>query len=269
MDVSELTKKAVWLRREVLRSIYESKRGHIGGTYSCAELLVALYYGGILRFYPEHPRHELRDRFICKGQPSLALYHIWVDLGILERSRLEEYGTDGSRLGAELNIDTPGAEYDTGSLGNLLGVGAGMALAAKLDNKSYKTVVLMGDGECDEGSVWEAAMFASRQELNNMVAIVDRNHLSVMDYVEEDKSGSLEDKFRVCGWECEVIDGHNFDHIFDAFSRMGNNVKPFAIIADTIKGKGVSFMENEFKWHHSVPGQQEYDRAMQELGTVL
>ncbi len=269
MDVAELKKKASWLRREVLRSIYEGKRGHIGGTYSCVELLVALYYGGILRIYPEQPRHELRDRFVCKGQPSLALYHIWVDLGILESSRLDEYGKDGSRLGAELNIDTPGAEYDTGSLGNLLGVGAGMALAAKLDNKEYKTVVLMGDGECDEGSVWEAAMFASRQELKNIVAIVDRNHLSVMDYVEEDKSGRLEDKFRACGWECEVVNGHCFEDIFEAFSKSDGSVQPFAIIADTIKGKGVSFMENKFKWHHSVPGQQEYERAMHELGSVL
>lgn len=268
MDVN-IQKKAAQLRIKVLTAIYKSGSGHVGGAFSVIEILVALYYGGILRIKPKNPKFANRDRFICKGQASFALYTILVDLGFFDISLLKQYGKNGSCLGAELNIDTPGVEYNTGSLGNGLGIGAGMALAAKMDKRNYRVFVLMGDGECDEGSIWEAATFASQHQLNNLIGIVDRNRLSVTQFIEDDGfSGSLYDKFKACGWQCATINGHSFAEIFRVLNDLENIKRPLMIIANTIKGKGVSFMENAIKWHHSVPTKEEFELAMKELKTI-
>ena len=250
-----------------METVIETGKGHLGGTFSCIDILVALYYGGILRFDTKNPRWPERDRLVIgKGHACLAVYNILVDLGFFEAARLKEYGKNGSSLGGQLNINTPGVEYNTGSLGNALGIGAGIALAAKMDGKKYRAFALLGDGECQEGSIWESVMFASQQKLNNLICIIDRNRLSVTDVVEEDDgSGRLEDKFKTCGWKCLVIDGHSFEEIVSAFSGLDELEQPLVIIANTVKGKGVSFMENGVKWHHAIPTKEELEIARKEL----
>jgi transketolase len=262
-----LKKKATWVRRQVFEKVVQCKKGHLGGTYSCTDLLVGLYYGGFLKFNSADPKWVDRDRFLIgKGHACLALYYIWADLGFFDVSKLEEYGINGG-LGGQLDTSIPGAEHNTGSLGHALGIGAGMALAAKLDNKDYKTVALIGDAECDEGSIWESVMFSSRMGLNNLIGIIDRNRLSVTDVIEDDDgSGKIEDKFKACGWQCVVIDGHSFEEILVVFEQTKQQSLPLMIVANTVKGKGVSFMENGLKWHHSIPTDDEIKIARQELG---
>ncbi|MFH1387082.1 MAG: transketolase [bacterium] len=266
-NIDKLRNKAKRVRKEVLETIARTGKGHIGGTFSCMDILVALYYGDILKIDNKNQKWEGRDRFIIgKGHACLALYHIWVDLGILEKKRLDSYGQNGASLGGQLNLDTPGVEYNTGSLGHALGIGAGIALAAKMDKKKYKVFVLVGDGECSEGSIWESIMFISQLNLNNFVGIIDRNRLGVTASVEEENgSGRLEDKLKACGWEVKNINGHSFEESLAVFKGIGKLKRPLMVIADTIKGKGVSFMENGLKWHHSVPTKDELKLARKEL----
>ncbi|MFA4905604.1 MAG: transketolase [Candidatus Margulisiibacteriota bacterium] len=265
--IRDLENKAKIIRRRVLETVAATRLGHLGGTFSCTDILVALYYGRLLRFDPQNQKWEDRDRFVIgKGHACLALYHIWVDLGMLPASRLEGYGRNDSSLGGQLNIDTPGAEYNTGSLGHALGIGAGMALAARMDKKDYRSIVLIGDGECAEGSIWESIMFISQHKLTNFIGIIDRNRLGVTDVVEEDDgTGRMDDKIRACGWEVKKINGHSFEDIFDVFQNAGQLERPLMIIADTVKGKGVSFMENGVKWHYSIPKPEELEIARKEL----
>lgn len=270
MAEKELEKKARWVRLKVLDTIKTAGKGHIGGTFSCVELFVSLYYGGIINFKPNNPKWKKRDRFVIgKGHACLALYHIWADLGFFNKARIEEYGKNGGSLSGQLNLDTPGAEYNTGSLGHALGVGAGMALAAKIDGLDYKTVVLIGDGECDEGSIWESVAFANKHTLNNLICIIDRNRLMVTEMIKEDESEKLEDKIKAHGWKCITIDGHCFKEIFFAFKNLESLDTPLMIIADTVKGKGISFMENGIKWHHSVPTEEEFEKARAELSKEI
>ena len=260
-----LVTKANWVRRQVLKIAFETGKGHIGGTFSCTDLLVALYYGNILRIDAKHPRWSGRDRLVIgKGHACLAVYNILVDLGFIDESRLQEYGEDGSSLSGQLNIDTPGVEYNSGSLGHALGVGAGMALAAKMDGMNYRAFALLGDGECEEGSIWESAMFAGQNSLDNFIGIVDRNRLSVTGLVDKEKS-RLEERFSACGWDVNVIDGHSFKAILGALSDLDRLNGPYMVLADTVKGKGVSFMEDGVKWHHSIPTKEEYEVAIREL----
>jgi|TARA_B100001971_G_C18215314_1_gene553415 transketolase len=267
--LDELNKKANWLRLEVLKTAKKTggKGSHLGGTFSCIELLVALYYGNILKFDPSNPKWVDRYRFLIgKGHVHLALFHIWVDLGFIDNSLLDSYGKNGSLLGQQLNNKIPGSEYNTGSLGHVIGVGSGMALAAKLDKKNYYTISLVGDAECDEGSIWESVMFAGRNQLNNLITIVDRNWMSVMDILKEDDStGRLDEKFEACGWKSITINGHSFEDILSCFSDLEGLNKPLVIIADTIKGKGVSFMENDVSWHSGIPSNEEFDLAIRKL----
>ena len=217
MQAIDLEQKANWVRRQALRTAFETGTGHIGGTFSCSDILVALYYGGILRVDPKRPQWLNRDRLVVgKGHACPAIYHIFADLGFLHEARLQEYGSDGSSLGGQLNIDTPGVEYNSGSLGHALGVGAGIALAARMDGRDYRAFALLGDGECDEGSIWESAMFAHQHKLNNLIGIVDRNRLSVTAPIDPE-SAMLEQRFAACGWRVDVIDGHSFNEIIYAF----------------------------------------------------
>ncbi|MCU0666058.1 MAG: transketolase [Candidatus Omnitrophica bacterium] len=265
--INFLKMKANWVRKQVLESIMLAGKGHLGGTFSCIDILVGLYYAGILRVDPQHPRWEDRDRFVVgKGHACLAFYHIWIDLGFLDASELENFAKNKSKLGGQLNISTPGVEYNSGSLGHAVGIAAGMALAAKMNAKKYKTIFLIGDGESAEGSIWESAMFASKHKLNNLIGIIDRNRLSVTDVIEEDDgSGRLDCKFEACGWKAINIDGHCFPQILSAFDHLEQLQQPLIIIADTVKGKGVSFMENGIKWHHSIPSREEFELAKREL----
>ncbi len=267
--LNSLERRSKWVRLHVFESAVRAKKGHLGGTFSCTDLLVALYYGGIMKFDPKNLKWTERDRFLIgKGHACLALFHIWENLGMLDGSELANYGANGG-LGGQLDMSIPGAEHNTGSLGHVIGIGAGLAMAAKLDGRHSKTFAMIGDAECDEGSIWESIMFASEHGLSNLICIVDRNRLSVTDVVEDDRgSGKLEDKLRTCKWDCRVIDGHSFDAILGAFSNLDALDKPLMIIADTVKGKGVSFMENGIKWHHSIPTKEETLIARAELGGV-
>ncbi|MTV49687.1 transketolase [Heliobacillus mobilis] len=264
-----LEKKANWVRNQVLEMTASAKKGHIGGAFSAIDVLVALYYGGFLRFNPSEPAWEDRDRFILsKGHSTLALYVILADLGFTSWDAFKTYGQNGSFLGAHPDHAIPGIEVDSGSLGNGLGMGAGMALAAKMDQKPVRTVVLLGDGECYEGAIWEAVMFAGHHGLNNLIAIVDRNGQCVTDYTEDcNRLEPFTAKWEACGWEVLSIDGHSFAEIGQALDhgRNRSTQRPLLINAKTIKGKGVSFMEGALEWHHSVPNGEKLVRARREL----
>jgi transketolase len=270
MNVVELEQKARWVRRTVLDKIAECGKGHIGGTYSCVDLLVSLYYGEIMNVDPKNPKWEDRDRFfIGKGHACLALYSIFKDLGMISQETFDEYGVDGGRLGGQLDVSTPGVEYNTGSLGHVLGIAAGVALAAKLDSRDYRAYAIMGDAECYEGSIWEAMIFAGEHGLDKLVGIVDRNRLSVTDVMDDNFFNNITQKVRAFDWECYDIDGHSFPEITQALEAAKNADKPVMIIANTVKGKGVSFMENGIKWHHSVPTESEVLVAREELSVGL
>lgn len=268
--IYELKKKANWVRNQTLEMIASAGKGHIGGAFSCTDILVTLYYGKILRFDSSHQNWSERDRFILsKGHAGTALYTILADLGFFTVSELRKFGQRGCLLGAHPDNKIPGIEADTGALGHGLGIAAGLALSAKMDKKDYMTVVLLGDGECYEGSVWESAMFASHHRLKNLVAIVDRNSLCATDFTEDcNRLEPFCDKWKSFGWEVIVVDGHSFEELLTAFKdfRLRKGEQPLVIVAKTIKGKGVSFMENNPSWHHTVPKGKELEIARKELG---
>lgn len=267
MDTPKLTEKARWVRRQVLESVARSGKGHIGGTYSATDLFVAFYYGGILRFDPSNPRSPDRDRLLVgKGHACLALYAIFMDLGMITPKLFAEYGVDGGALGGQLDTSLPGVEYNTGSLGHALGVGAGMALAAKMSSKDYRVFTLLGDAECYEGSIWEGLIFAGQHKLNNLVAIIDRNRLSVTDTLGDDSFyQDFMQKLSAFGWEGRELNGHSMEELLAGFSSIRSSSKPVLVLANTIKGKGISFMENGIKWHHGVPNAEELAKARTEL----
>ena len=267
--IAELEAKANWVRREIVEMTVGLAGAHLAPSFSCTELLVSLYHGGILRFDPQNEYWEGRDRFILsKGQACLALYPILADLGFFPVSELRSFCKLGSRLGAHSESNVPGVEAFTGSLGHGLSIAAGMALAAKIDGKDYLTVALLGDGECQEGSVWEAAMFASHQHLDNLLVIVDRNTLQAIDFTERALAlNPLQEKWEAFGWEVRNTDGHAFDCILGTINdvRARHSGKPLAVIARTTKGKGVSFMENQPIWHYRTPNVEELEQARKEL----
>lgn len=267
--MAELKKKANWVRNQILEMSVRAGSGHVTSSFSCTELLVALYQGGILRFDPKNPKWEERDRFILsKGQSGIALYPVLADLGFFPLSELYKFAQKDSFLGVHAESSVPGIEAVTGSLGHGLGLAIGLALSARMDKKDYLIVTLLGDAECYEGSVWEAAMFAAHHELNNLIGIIDRNWMGVTDFTESSlRLNPFEEKWRSFGWDVSTIDGHSFAEIFSAMKDIRNrkSKKPYMIIAQTIKGKGVSFMENEKLWHYRVPVGEEIELARKEL----
>lgn len=267
--IKNLKKKANNVRRQILEMIVSAGKGHIGGSLSCTDILVTLYYGGVLRFDPSNKDCDRRDRFILsKGHSAAALYVILADLGYFDVSELKNYQREGCILRGHPDRNIPGVEADTGSLGHGLGIGAGLALSAKMDEKDFKTIVLIGDGECCEGSIWEAAMFASHHHLNSLIAIVDRNGCCSTDYMEDCLDiEPLDEKWRAFGWDVTVVDGHSFKEMLSVFENLHNRKtnKPFMIIANTIKGKGISFMEDNPEWHHAVPKGEQIEVAREEL----
>ena len=267
--IYKLRKKANWVRNQVLEMIASARKGHIGGAFSCTDILVTLYYGSVLRFNPSDKDWDKRDRFILsKGHAGAALYAILADLGYFPLSELTNYQREGSLLGGHPDRKIPGIEADTGSLGHGLGIGAGLALSAKMDKKDFMTVVLLGDGECYEGSVWEAAMFAGHHKLITLVGIVDKNGLCVTDFIRDCLDiDPLDGKWRAFGWDVIVVNGHSFEELVSVFGdfRSRKSDKPLMIIARTVKGKGVSFMEGNLNWHHSVPKGEELKTGREEL----
>ena len=240
---------------------------HLGGTMSCIEILISLYYSNILMFKAAKPDWEDRDRILIgKGHAHLALYHIWADLGFISKKMVDTYGEDGAILGTQLEKSIPGSEYNTGSLGHVIGIGAGVCISARIENKRFKTIALIGDGECDSGSIWESIKFASDQKLNNLIVIIYMNRLSEMQILKDDQDKDLKAKLETFGWQGFIINGHSYKEINEKLKILKNDIseKPKFLIANTIKGKGVSFMENKVEWHHKAPKPDQFKKALQE-----
>jgi len=270
-SISELQKIAYERRIELLQIIFNAKAGHTGGSLSCVDILVALYYE-IMKLDPANPEWPQRDRFILsKGHSVEGYYTILADLGYFPKEELNTYGKFGTRLIGHPTVKVPGIEMNTGALGHGLSVGVGMALAGKMDQMDYRVYVLMGDGEQAEGSIWEAAMAAANYGLGNLVGIIDRNRLQISGNTETVmKLDSLEEKWRSFGWEVLSADGNNMAQLLQTFKTIPAAAsKPHLVMANTTKGKGVSFMENNAKWHHGVPTAEQLEQALRELRTGL
>ncbi len=256
-NVRFLEYKAAELRLTALETALCGKKGHIPPAFSWAELAVALFYGGVLRLRPEEPKWEGRDRFILsKGHACLTLYAALADRGFFPTEELKRFASGGSLLPGHPDVEIPGIEACSGSLGHGLGLGTGMALAGRLDFAPWRVFVVLGDGECNEGSVWEAAMLAGHQRLHNLIAVIDRNGLGATDYTESYLSlEPLAERFRSFGWEAAEVDGHDVAGLVEVLSlaRERTDGRPFALIARTVKGRGVPFMENSPLWHHRMP----------------
>ena len=257
-------------RKRVLDMLNKSGGGHIGSIYSELDFLSVLY-NEIANIYPEYPNHLDRDYIILsKGHAGAGQYAILAELGFFPVEELMTYYQDGSRLQGHSSYLVPGVEISTGSLGHGVSVAVGIALGLKKDNKPNQVYVILGDGECNEGSVWEAALFAGHHELDNLTFIIDYNHMQAMGFTKDILNlDSLIDKFKSFGFLVTQQDGHDYKMIRKAFSlpHMG---RPKAIIFDTIKGKGVSFMENDLLWHYRFPHDgEEYDNAKKELDNFI
>jgi len=266
-----LQNKAIQIRKELLQMIYNAKTGHTGGSLSSVDILVALYYE-IMKIDPKNPKWKARGRFVLsKGHSVEGYYTILADLGFFPKEELKNFCKFNSRLIGHPSVKVPGVEMNTGALGHGLSVAVGMALAGKMNKKNYKVYVLMGDGELAEGSIWEGAMAAGNYKLENLIGIIDRNHLQISGNTENVMSlENLKEKWNSFGWNVMVEDGNNIEKMIDIFKKMPIiKEKPHLIIANTVKGKGVSFIENDAKWHHKVPSKEQLEKAMKELDSQL
>ena len=270
-DRKALDQLSKQIRAEIIEIAHETETIHVGGCLSCVDILVTLYFG-CLSVRPEEPNWSDRDRFILsKGHAALAFYTVLAHRGFYPLEQVATFNNDKS-LFTEHPVmgNIPGVEATSGSLGHGLGIGSGMALAAKILKKPYRTFVLMSDGECEEGSIWEAALFAPAHQLGNLVAIIDYNKWQACGRSNEIMNLSpLKEKFSAFGWAAYEVDGHDIGAMIGLFeSILKSPGRPIAIIAHTIKGKGVSFMEDDNNWHYRVPSADEVQRAHQELGIL-
>lgn len=266
-----LMKIACKARMGVIEGTYNAKSGHPGGSLSICDLLAYLYFEK-MNVNPENPDMKERDRFVLsKGHTAPALYAILAQKGFFPEEELKTLRHIGSELQGHPCINIKGVDMSSGSLGQGISVACGMALSAKISSDSYKVYTVLGDGEIEEGQVWEAAMFASHYKLDNLVAVVDYNGLQIDGKLSEVCSPEpIDKKFEAFGWHVISIDGHDFDQIDNAFKEADKiNGKPVAIIQKTVKGKGVSFMENQVSWHGSAPNREQYEKAMEELNKQL
>lgn len=245
-----------------------AKASHIGGALSMADILAVLYTD-ILRLKPEDPRWAERDRLILsKGHSCTALYAALALRGFFPKDELATYAKDGSRLMSHISHKVPGVEFSTGSLGHGLPFGVGKALAAKRLKRDWRSFVIVSDGELDEGSNWEAILFAPQHQLDNLVLVVDFNKIQSLGSVAEVIDlGDLGAKFRAFRWAVREVDGHDHDALRAVFSERSSTTQPMVVIAHTVKGKGVSFMENKLLWHYRNPDAEQLKQALAELGT--
>lgn len=263
-----LKEKAKELRKIIFKTIYKGGGGHIPASLSIVEILLVLY-NKILRVDPKKPNDPDRDRFILsKGHAAVTLYSILADKGFFDKQQLETFGKRGSILGGHPDMHkVPGVEASTGSLGHGFPFGVGIALAAKMDKRNFRVFCVLGDGECQEGSIWEAALFAPQQKLDNLIVIIDYNKLQAMDRLDNIISlEPLADKWRAFGWEVREVDGHDtlkLEGIFRSVPFAAG--KPNLIIAHTVKGKGISLMENVPIWHFRLPDNEEMKIVCEEL----
>ncbi|AWH79122.1 transketolase [Clostridioides difficile] len=268
-DHKGLNEIARIIRRDIVSMIHRAKSGHPGGSLSVVEILTALYFDE-MNVDSSNPKMEDRDRFVLsKGHAAPALYATLAEKGYFDKEELNGLRKIGRMLQGHPDMKgTPGVEISTGSLGQGFSVACGMAMASKLDNAPWNVYILLGDGEVQEGIVWEAAMSAAHYKLDNLIAFLDNNGLQIDGDIESVMSlGSIVDKFKAFGWNVIEIDGHDFDQIFAALDIAKSTVKkPTMIVAKTIKGKGISFMENQAGWHGTAPSDEELEKALLELG---
>ncbi len=271
MTISQLQEKAKELRRDVVQMVAHAQSGHPGGALGATDLLTVLYYK-YLRHRPQEPRWPDRDRFVLSnGHTCPILYAILADRGYFPKRELQHLRKLGALLQGHpsLSFATPGVEHSGGSLGLGLSVSVGMALAAKLDKKDHKVYCLISDGECQEGQTWEAAMSAAHYKLDNLCAMLDYNGTQIDGRIEDIMSlEPLAEKWRAFGWNLLEIDGHNYEQIISAFEQFLKNQetkRPTLILARTVIGKGVSYMEGDYHWHHGAPNQQQLEQALREL----
>ena len=270
LEVDRLQALTLQCRKEILKMALKAGGAHIAPAFSIVEILVVLYSGNVLKYNPNEPKWIERDRLILsKGHGCAALYTILAGTGFFDKTLLATFCQQGSILGGHPNmLHIPGVESSTGSLGHGLAYGIGQAMAAKMDNLNYNIFVIMGDGECQEGSIWEAALVASQQKLGRLIGIIDYNKLQGMDFL--DNITSMEpffDKWKSFGWDVCEVDGHCISSLYDILSQSREGEEqPLLVIAHTIKGKGISFMENEAIWHYRLPNKEEMEVACKQLG---
>lgn len=258
------------MRKDIIEMIHEAGSGHPGGSLSCTDILAALYFGDVMTYDPAHPTSDARDRFIlAKGHAAPALYAALAEAGFFPKDELKTLRKLGSRLQGHPDSKLlPGVEVSTGSLGQGLSVAAGLAAGLRLKGGDQKVYTVLGDGECEEGQVWEAANFAAAEALGNLVAIVDSNGLQIDGCLcDVCSAGELDEKFAAFGWDVHHVDGHDIDALIALFASLPRKAtgKPQAIIAKTVKGKGVSFMENQVGWHGKAPDAEQTKQALAEL----
>lgn len=261
-----IREKALWMRRTAFAMVHRAQLGHPGGDFSAIDILATLYFG-VLRHDPARPDWAERDRFILsKGHATGAIYTALCAAGYFPESWLETYMANGSRLNGHPNrLYVPGVETNTGPLGHGFPVALGIAIAGQITGASWRSFVLTGDGEQQEGSNWEAAMVAGHRRLSNLTLIIDRNRLQQGAGTEETSGlDPLDRKYEAFGWQVQMVDGHDIPALLAALGAPPGD-RPRCIIANTVKGKGVSFMENQAKWHHGVPNDAQFAQAMKEL----
>ena len=268
MDINDLKVKANEIRKDIIEEVYNAKSGHPGGSLSIADLMTVLYFDE-LNIDEKNPRWEDRDRLVLsKGHCSCALYAALCERGFFEKEHIKTFRKIDSILQGHPDLNkTPGVDMTSGSLGQGLSVANGMAIAGKMDNKDYRVYTILGDGEIEEGQIWEAAMTANKYKLDNLCVIVDNNNLQIDGTIEEVMSPyPIDEKFKAFGFNVINIDGNDIEQIIEACDNARSTKgMPTCIVAKTIKGKGVPFMENKVEWHGKAPSEEEYEQAMKDL----
>jgi transketolase len=267
-DIEKIKEISKNIRKGIIEAVYSNQSGHPGGSLSIADILAVLYFYE-MNINPQNPKDENRDRLVLsKGHCAPALYSTLANKGFFEIEELKQFRNINSRLQGHPDMkNIPGIDMTTGSLGQGLSVANGMAISGKLDNKDYRVYCILGDGELEEGQIWEAAMSAAKYKLDNLCVIVDNNNLQIDGTIKEVmNSYPIDEKFKRFGFQIINIDGNDIDEIIKAFD-VARNIKgkPTCIIAKTIKGKGISFMENQVEWHGKAPNEEQYKQAMEEL----
>ena len=268
--VKDLKVTANNIRKSIIEEVYSAASGHPGGSLSAADILTVLYFYQ-MNIDPKDPKNENRDRFVLsKGHASPVLYATLAERGYFSKEELKSFRKLGSMLQGHPDMKgVPGVDMSTGSLGQGLSAANGMALASKIDSKGYRVYALLGDGEIEEGQIWEAAMTSSHYKLDNLCVIIDNNNLQIDGSVDNVMNVyPIDEKFRSFGFEVFTVDGNNIDELIAVFEKVKTvKGKPTAIVAKTVKGKGVSFMENQVGWHGKAPKEEEYNQAMEELNS--